>query len=294
MWPNMNAGSRQPSIDLLNRSIDDDDTDGSPNPMQREVDDLIYWLESEQSSHSSSASPSDPWKIGSSASTNVVATSPLDMHSAGADPDKSGFEDDFSDFVTVTAPPDSHLTSSSQWQPRFFDEDEEGFGEVYTSLGSVSDFGAAKGPSLGSDRGPFADVEEDGGGGGGDGVPTEAEIRETSAQIFGWPPPSFFSDFNDDGLRTPGPAIHASSSFDPQPQSRAAPSSTLADDEESDDDPGDSNFDFSHVLSTLEGMKAQIAEMTDEGEKRKMAARVALGLVYGAGNGSGMGEGPMR
>ncbi|KAJ7259534.1 hypothetical protein B0H12DRAFT_1108559 [Mycena haematopus] len=40
-------------------------------------------------------------------------------------------------------------------------------------------------------------------------------------------------------------------------------------------------FDLSRVVSALEGMKAEIASMEDEGERRKAAARVALGLVYG-------------
>ena len=40
-------------------------------------------------------------------------------------------------------------------------------------------------------------------------------------------------------------------------------------------------FDLSRVLSALQGMKEEIAGMSDEDERRKAAARVALGLVYG-------------
>ncbi|KIJ54709.1 hypothetical protein M422DRAFT_774963 [Sphaerobolus stellatus SS14] len=41
------------------------------------------------------------------------------------------------------------------------------------------------------------------------------------------------------------------------------------------------NFDLSSVLAGLEAMKAEIAGITDEDQKRKAAAQVALGLVYG-------------
>jgi hypothetical protein len=50
---------------------------------------------------------------------------------------------------------------------------------------------------------------------------------------------------------------------------------------------GDSQvpFDLSRVLVALDAMKDEIAGMADEGEKRKAAAQVALGLVYGLGEG---------
>jgi hypothetical protein len=41
------------------------------------------------------------------------------------------------------------------------------------------------------------------------------------------------------------------------------------------------SLDLGSVVTALEGMKAEIAGMTDDGERRKAAARVALGLVYG-------------
>ncbi|KAF9013207.1 hypothetical protein BDQ17DRAFT_1536897 [Cyathus striatus] len=41
------------------------------------------------------------------------------------------------------------------------------------------------------------------------------------------------------------------------------------------------NFDISKVISALQHMKAEIAGMENEDEKRKAAAKVALGLVYG-------------
>ncbi|PPQ85934.1 hypothetical protein CVT26_000002 [Gymnopilus dilepis] len=40
-------------------------------------------------------------------------------------------------------------------------------------------------------------------------------------------------------------------------------------------------FDLERVLHSLQAMKSEIADIEDEDEKRKMAARVALGLIYG-------------
>jgi hypothetical protein len=78
-------------------------------------------------------------------------------------------------------------------------------------------------------------------------LPTDAEIEEMTSRIFG------------DPMRDVGGKVHAPS------------------DEEYDM----ASFDLSRVMSALEGMKAEIASMEDEGERRKAAAKVALGLVYG-------------
>jgi hypothetical protein len=59
--------------------------------------------------------------------------------------------------------------------------------------------------------------------------------------------------------------------------SPAPSTSTLGD----EDDFGLSRFDLSRVFSSLQVMKEKISEMTDDGERRSAAARVALGLVYG-------------
>ena len=51
-----------------------------------------------------------------------------------------------------------------------------------------------------------------------------------------------------------------------------------------EDDPDDyemAPFDLSRVMSALQGMKEEIAGMENEDERRKAAAKVALGLVYG-------------
>lgn len=41
------------------------------------------------------------------------------------------------------------------------------------------------------------------------------------------------------------------------------------------------SFDLTRILGALEGMKEEISQITDEQERRKAAAKVALGLVYG-------------
>ncbi|KAF7299003.1 hypothetical protein MIND_00848500 [Mycena indigotica] len=76
-----------------------------------------------------------------------------------------------------------------------------------------------------------------------DDMPTEAEIDAMSTRIFGGPmrEEAVSSDSND----------------------------------------GFAAFDLTRVMSALEGMKAEIANMEDEGEKRKVAASVAISLVYG-------------
>ena len=40
-------------------------------------------------------------------------------------------------------------------------------------------------------------------------------------------------------------------------------------------------FDLSQVMNVLQEMKSEISGMDSEEERRKAAARVALGLVYG-------------
>ena len=55
--------------------------------------------------------------------------------------------------------------------------------------------------------------------------------------------------------------------------------------EEGEADESFAAFDLSRVFSSLQGMKEEIAGMENEDERRRAAARVALGLVYGLGAG---------
>jgi hypothetical protein len=85
-------------------------------------------------------------------------------------------------------------------------------------------------------------------GEGEEDIPTREEVLAVSARIFGTEKPAI------------APLGRAG---DPWPEDEVA------------------SFDLSRIVSTLEGMKAEIAGMSDEGERRRAAARVALGLVYG-------------
>jgi len=144
-----------------------------------------------------------------------------------------------------------------------------GIDEHYASLGSASDFGSEDGDSS-AQYVPMKDDDED-------ELPTEEEIRATSVRIFGVPPPlsiieSAPAKVVDEHTPTPG-----KTDFDDLPPTLSSALSGPQDEDEHDLAP----FDLSRVLSALEDMKAEIAGMEDEGERRKAAARVALGLVHG-------------
>jgi Alpha and gamma adaptin binding protein p34 len=63
---------------------------------------------------------------------------------------------------------------------------------------------------------------------------------------------------------------------------------SLAAPEEGEDDGEMGEFDLGSIMGALQSMKEEIAGMTNEEEKRKAAARVALGLVWGLEGGRGM------
>ncbi|KAG9052153.1 hypothetical protein FS842_010408 [Serendipita sp. 407] len=87
-----------------------------------------------------------------------------------------------------------------------------------------------------------------------DEMPSSEEILKTSQRIFGR---SFASRESPDG-----------------------------EGEDNDDDPGD--FDLGSIMGALQNMKEEIAGISNEEEKRKAAARVALGLVWGLEGGRGL------
>ncbi|KLO14737.1 hypothetical protein SCHPADRAFT_996368 [Schizopora paradoxa] len=88
-------------------------------------------------------------------------------------------------------------------------------------------------------------------------LPSQSEVREASERIFRGAAPS-------------------------EPDSSAGLFSQVEEDENS----APSAFDLSRVLSALQGMKEEIASIPDERERRRAAAKVALGLVYGLGGSS--------
>ncbi|KAI0357445.1 hypothetical protein OH77DRAFT_1399047 [Trametes cingulata] len=219
-----------------------------------------------------------------------------------------GFEDDFADFVSATS--DTHLQTPSHVFGHGFGlgHGEERLLEVnydigrltpmhtgasYRSLASVSDFGGDEGVH-GGGYGALGDAEDD------PDLPSRAEILETSRRLFG---AAAFAPAPDAALSTAPPSSSsaeeqdssgststASNPMSPQRQARtSAPapdadsSADLSLDSEDADEHSFAPFDLSRVFSALQGMKAEIAGMEDEDERRRAAARVALGLVYGLG-----------
>jgi len=136
-------------------------------------------------------------------------------------------------------------------------------GASYASLGSVSDFGDHR-----------ADDEDD------LGLPTEDEIQATSTRIFGptlTPPPASVRPHN--LTRTP-----TAGSLQPTAAPFSTSTSSHSDVHEDEDNRADyevGNFDLSRVLNALQNMKEEISGMESEDERRRTAARAALGLVYG-------------
>lgn len=242
--------------------------------MQKEMEELERWLEDDEAVHADE----DPWaNIAANARTLTdllaMTTSPLDIerpqpwtnNEAGLEmPPHSGFDDDFTVFVSAPAVSISGRSTPSA----SFDMDRlepMHTGASYRSLGSVSDFGEVR-----------AEDEDD------IDLPSEAEIKATSSRIFGSsllprPPPL-------NRTATARPVSPAQQTAKPFSSSTSFSSSDghASDDENSEE--GDyevGNFDLSRVLSALQNMKEEISGMDNEDERRKAAARAALGLVYG-------------
>jgi len=144
---------------------------------------------------------------------------------------------------------------------------------LYRSLGSVSDLAA-------SDDGKDVDDED---------FPGKEEIMATSSRIFGtdkFPKPPALesrtttirpSDFSNS---LPPAEVSPTSKTDSLLKS-LPPEVEIGHEGEGDDSYDMAPFDLSRVFSALQEMKAEISNMEDEAERRKAAARVALGLVYG-------------
>ncbi|KAL1702755.1 hypothetical protein EV121DRAFT_292995 [Schizophyllum commune] len=285
--------------------------------MRREMEALERWLEKDDFDFHD-----DPWRFSARAGGNMVS-SPLSEESLsvfgtrtpsaaqkpGATQSPAGFDDDFT--VFVSAPPaeahdgnasftsDASLNSHTSFDAPFsFDQARSRSdslaphaGPFYHSLGSVSDFGDEQAPGS-HDILPSDDEDEN--------LPSQAEIREASARIFGAPHASSSS------AGGPSSNTGASSSSAGAPSSTApnttsdpdpttATSRPLSDDQDDPDDYEMAPFDLSRVMSALQGMKEEIAGMENEDERRKAAAKVALGLVYGLeaesrGDGGRVGE----
>jgi hypothetical protein len=246
------------------------------NGMELEMRDLAHWLEEDISLQQ------DPWQ--SAASSGAVSMSPISTEFDNAvlrignasEAVLSGFDDDFTVFVsapTVVPVGDSgYSTPEKSPQNRSASLLPSHAGDLYRSLGSVSEFGGSE------DEKQVEDTDDI-------GLPTEEEIRATSSRIFG-------TDVlaQNPTLQSREPTVRPA--LPPEPQSLSMPEPTTNIDPTSSllnvgtSGDGDESydmapFDLSRVLSALQEMKAEIATMEDEGERRKAAAKVALGLVYG-------------
>ena len=211
---------------------------------------------------------------------------PSDEHSDDGG-SEHGFEDDFADFVSATSHP--HLQSRRLTDEKLLEVNYDvgrltpmNTGVSYHSLGSVSDFGGDGDESFGAEGYGSLDNDED-----DPDLPSRAEILATSRRLFGVstlsPAPSSSTLAEPDTTPTKEPTLNtqtASVQPPPQPPASADSSVDLSFDPE-DVDESFAAFDLSRVFSALQGMKDEIAGMEDEDERRRAAARVALGLVYG-------------
>ncbi|KAH9939807.1 hypothetical protein B0H21DRAFT_755983 [Amylocystis lapponica] len=182
------------------------------------------------------------WGAGAGAADSWPAFATPTIVTPTADSAPIGFDDDFTEFVSAPSP---RQPSAGMLLPMHT-------GASYRSLASLSDFGDA---SLSMPDKDEDEDEEDA------DLPSRAEIAETSRRIFG-------------AAVSPG--------LVPDPDLSAGSDDFHAFEHHADDDEFElSAFDLSRVLSALQGMKEEISGMDDEAERRKAAARVALGLVYG-------------
>lgn len=214
--------------------------------LQKEMDELERWLEEDESQRVNE----DPWARRDEFGSPLVIESrsgfktPTAATFVGSGSGPGGEGDGFEDDFTdfVGAPVDFEVRRSDSTSTK---------GRSFSYMSLHSEF----------------DVDED------TDLPSHDEIQATSNQIFGStsshiPIPTSGSKQQQFLSPTDAPGLGVS----PAPTT-----STLGD----EDDFGMSRFDLSRVFSSLQVMKEEISEMSDDGERRRAAARVALGLVYG-------------
>ncbi|KAJ3572948.1 hypothetical protein NP233_g2752 [Leucocoprinus birnbaumii] len=236
---------------------------------QNEMDELARWLENDVRD----GDREDPWRLAARSDAMVASPTEVNLSSvtsrekyqelAGTSeyPEFAKFDDDFTVFVS---PPPAEETSGQSGRSTPVEDELEGQDGLmppgglisYNSLGSVSDFGGSDG---GQDMTRVISDDED------TYLPTRDEILETSSKIFG----------------KKGEPLSTS---DSQASQNLSLDGRIGDKETRLDEDGEYDmapFDLSRVFGTLQQMKEQISGMENEDERRKAAARVALGLVYG-------------
>lgn len=246
-WAQSSFDASEPSLEGEDIDISSASTSRVTPRVQTEMAELSKWLEEGEKE--------DPWK------TSDLSFSPTEFggDAWGSGPASEvhildGFDDDFSVFVSAppVEPPSPSLHPSDDRESSLDDVSfDVSFGSdrlgpeqgdiMYHSLGSYSDLGDT---SLSQDV-PQDSVDGDSDGDHDEDMPSQAEIKESAQRIFG-------------------------------SQNQPAHSSQ-GDEDEFDLAP----FDLGQVMSALQGMKAEVANMDNEEQRRKAAARIALGLVYG-------------
>jgi hypothetical protein len=217
--------------------------------MQKEIDEFEKWLEEDESQRVNE----DPWarrdEFGSPLPTEsfsgiktpTVAT--FFGSEAGFGGADHGFEDDFTDFIGAPMDDGIRTLESSSTRGRPFS---------YVTLDSEFDILEGEDTDL----------------------PSQDDIQTATRRIFGSASSQLPTSTSESKSSQQQPSATRISSLDASP---APSTSTLGDDDEF----GLSGFDLSRVFGALQVMKEEIAGMTDDEERRRAAARVALGLVYG-------------
>ncbi|KAK0464447.1 uncharacterized protein EV420DRAFT_1516440 [Desarmillaria tabescens] len=267
MWPSMQA-SRQGNDAFFDWAQSSFDTQPGPLPalaskvvhrsrLHKEMDELAKWLQDGEE-----PAEDDPWKL----SGRITSPTQIDDEVWGPRENSTAqkgavdaFDDDFSVFVSAPAETESVETrrlytietnTKVSFDTSFdssFDFDRLGpspMGVTYHALGSGSDLGDPQESGVPHPDTPESDDDNEDGEGEED-LPSQDEIRESAQRIFG----AQGTSSSDDGFE--------GDDFELAP------------------------FDIGQVMSALQGMKAEIADIEDESERRKAAARIALGLVYG-------------
>ena len=181
--------------------------------------------------------------------------------------------DDFWSAAAPTKPPTSTIlpnSSSSNGQPHDparFDDDFSDFVSAPASVSETTNTASKKPTSeviseTGSNQDrddPEDDLFSD------DFFPTDREILMTSHRIFG---PHL-------------PSQRAGSSRPSQADDEGRSREDEDEDEDEGNASGDGEFDLSRITGALQGLKEEISGIENEEVRRRMAARVAMGLLYG-------------
>ena len=212
--------------------------------MQKEMDEFQRWLEEDESQRVNE----DPWACRDEFGSPTVAES---MHDAKTS--------------TVAAFPGSGGGLG---------DGDHGFEDDFTDfVGAPMDHEPRRvesHPTKGSFAYMSLDSEFDMHGGDEPDLPSQEEIQATTRLIFG-----STSSHLPTPVSEPKQQYLSATHLSGLGASPAPSTSTLGDDDEF------SQFDLSRVFSALQVMKEEISEISDDAERRKAAARVALGLVYG-------------